>query len=118
MAIANTTMIGPVLGSVPDPVKMPPKPCPVTQKASESTAPAARKRPGRRLRSGPKPMTTASAANTQAHSVPVEDRVLPTPCKKWPYPLGSPDCMPVIALEMDVEVRFCGRRNKTAASDQ
>ncbi len=119
MAAASRMTSGPVLGSVSDPVKtLPTRPCPAIHNKKASSAPAARNPPGRRATSGPRPMTTETAARIQAVWVPVVENRLPTSVRKWAYQPGAPSAMPTMADWTEVVVRLAGSRNSTAASDQ
>ena len=57
-------------------------------------------------------------ASSHAVQTPPLPNWLPKLLRKWEYALGSPDDMPVIALDTDVGVRLFGSRNRIAASDQ
>ena len=102
-------MSGPVLGSVPEPVKMPPRPWPVTQKSGRQHATGGQERGRPAEQQRPEADDQRPMASTQvAHSPPLPRHGVPKLFRKWAYALGSPDAMPVIALDMDVVVRFCG----------
>ena len=84
MARANRMTSGPVLGSVPEPVKMPPiQPWPNIHMARDPTIPAQRNGCGRRTTNGPTPMISETAAMVQAASGPTAFRWCPTELRKW-----------------------------------
>ena len=118
MAKASSTTRGPEFGSVPEPVKMPPSPWPLTQKKVAKRPPAARNGVGRRNTSGPNPTISEPMASNHVVQTPPLPKWLPKLLRKWEYALGSPGDMPVMALETDVGVRLFGSRNRIAASDQ
>ncbi len=119
IAAASRMINGPVLGSVPLPVKrLPTRPWPAIHRASAKTAPPARKMPGRRATSGPRPMTTDTRARIHAVWVPDVENRLPRLVRKWAYQPGCPSAIPTTALWMEVVVRLSGSKNRTAASDQ
>ena len=78
MARASTATSGPVFGSVPDPVRTPPTPCPVSQKNTVRTKPAARNPSTRRKSSGPKATTRVASASSQLWVRPPVPNQLPT----------------------------------------
>jgi hypothetical protein len=69
MAKARRMISGPVFGSVPDPVKMPPRPWPLTQKKAAKSPPRNRKGVGRRRTIGPNP--TINDPIAKSHVVPM-----------------------------------------------
>ena len=76
-------MSGPVLGSVPEPVNMLPRPWPLTQKKVANNPPAARNGVGRRNTSGPNPMTRDPMARSQVVHTPALPKWLPKLLRKW-----------------------------------
>ena len=92
---------GPVLGSVPDPVRTPPNPWAVTQNSRARNAPMARKISKRRKRAvldrprrTPRPRATSAAR--RRHQTNCQHG-----SKKLAYQPGSPEAMPV--MEPDTE---------------
>ena len=83
MASARSTMSGPVFGSVPEPVKMPPRPWPLTQKKVANRPPAARNGVGRRNTRGPNPMTSEPMASSHVVHTPPLPKWLPKLLRKW-----------------------------------
>ena len=74
---------GPVLGSVPEPVKMPPSPWPLTQKNAARRPPRARNGVGRRNRRGPNPTIKEPIARSHADQTPPLPNWLPKLLRKW-----------------------------------
>ena len=118
-------MRGPEFGSVPEPVKMPPRPWPLTQKKVGQQTTGSKKRSWSTAeQAGPNPTISEPMASSQVVQTPPLPKWLPKLLRKWEYALGSPDDMPVMALETDVGVRLFGqqeqdrRQRPVAAPDQ
>ena len=57
-------------------------------------------------------------ASSHVVHTPAVPKWLPKLFRKCEYALGSPDDMPVMALDTEVGVRLFGSKNRIAASDQ
>ena len=118
MAKASSATRGAMLGSVPIPVRIPPKAMPVTQKRLSNAAPAARNGKGRRLSSGPAAMTSEATASTQGSSEPLCGSAPATEVSKWAYHDGWPlDAETRVEL-IDPPARLAGSSHRTADSVQ
>src|SRR4051812_25097228 len=90
---------GPALGSVPDPVRMPPRPCPSTQYATLRTTARARKVLGCQLIATATPIPADRAAKTIAISRPWPAAALATLCCR-PASHAVPEGAALIALDV------------------
>ena len=119
MASASTTIRGPVLGSVPEPVKMPPiHPCATTHMAKASTAASGEE--DSRTTGEQRAETDDQRHDGQQPAPCVADRDSRAPklLRKWSNQLGFPDAMSVIIPEMEPLARFweAGTRPRPATS--
>lgn len=118
MANANKAIKGATLGSVPIPVRIPPKAIPVTQYRPCNATPVARKGVGRRLRSGPAAMANEAIASSQGNAEPLCGNALAREVSKWAYHDGWPFEAESRVELIDPPARLAGRSHNTAESVQ
>jgi len=118
MATARRTTSGAMLGSVPVPLNIDPRPMPVTQNASWSTLPPRRKALGRLERSGPRPMATDTMASTHALWGPMEPKWPAMECRKLEYHPGPIADIELMPPDTAPGARLAGSSHSTAELTQ